>query len=254
MKSKFSSVLCLILLCLNVSCYGWNKSPDVDDLTWHTLEPYFIAENHPIKHLLDRIFVNRITSNMAKIQAAGFQPLDIWKWDKVSVFRHPFLPGFLVKVFLDDQVACDEVSNYLSRIRGADAIRQAIYIFGYQKYFKVPGKWIYPLPDQQATESGLRRKNFILLVEEMPLVDKNRNENLYYNIGHDQLKALFHMISSLGLSDSVYINNVPFTTDNKIAFIDTERVYLWPIRYEKIGLKLNSSTKRFWDKITEGKM
>lgn len=184
---------------------------------------------------------------------AGFEPLESWKWDKVVVASHPDLDGYLIKAFLDDHFLCDEVSNFLLRIRGAENIRNMIHAFGYGRLLKVPQKWIYPLPDYPEAHSGLKRKNFILVVERLDIVNESKNESLYQEIDKKQLLAFFHVVSTVGLADSVYIKNAPFTKDYRIAFVDTERNQIWPINYKKIGEKLSPKMKAFWDLLTFGK-
>lgn len=230
--------------------YYWPKNPSVDEATWNALQPFFLPSNHPLKMQLDAIFSSyRVTANQYYMALAGFVSLDVWKWDKVFVARHPSLPGYLIKAYLDDQVYMDD-RQLVQRIAAAENLRGAIKAFGYQSLFKVPRKWLYPLPDSPETLPGLRKKNFILIVEDMNIVDREKNKKLYLKANEKQLVALYHLLNTLGLADSIYIQNIPFSKDGKIAFVDTERHSLWPVPFQKLTPMLNSKMQAFWKRLT----
>jgi len=217
---------------------------------WSLLEPHFLPANHPIKNNLDNIFQKKhVTSSMKEFEAAGFHALERWRWDKVVVARHPKLMGYLVKAYLDDHVNFNEKIFFWLRITGAQAIRDTIHSFGYQSHFKVPKKWIYPLPSHLTTSQS---KHFILVVEDMDLVSNKINKKIWHDeISRERLVAISHMLESLGLADAIHIKNLPFTKDKRNAFIDTEHHHLWPVRLDKISLHLNPEMQRFWIQITE---
>jgi len=232
--------------------YHWKYNPDVDEATWHALLPYFLPSNHPLKNKLDAIFSSsRVTANLQTLQAAGFKNLEGWKWDKVIVAKHPHLPGYLIKACLDDQYALDD-KYLIHRIFGAEAIRSAIEENGYEEYFKVPHKWIYPLPQSFTNEENGPKKHFILVVEDMDILDKEENRKMFRQIkSKKQLSALYHLISSQGLPDSIYIKNIPFAKDGKIAFVDTERYQLWPVEFSKLAPLLSRKMKKHWQKLVD---
>lgn len=229
----------------------WTKRFHIDDATWVSVQPYLLPSNHPLKSKLDQIFSGfRATTDANSMKFAGFETLDTWKWDKVFVARHPQLKGFLIKAYLDDHLYMDDKS-LVNRIVGAENLRSAIKAFGYQSYFKVPRKWLYPLPDFPGALPGLRRKNFILIVEDMDLVTKEKNEQLYRKSADTKLlHALFNLMNTLGLDDSIYIKNIPFSKNGKIAFVDTERHGLWPIPFEKLTPMLSPKMKEYWKQLT----
>lgn len=231
--------------------YHWKKNGSVDEVTWNTLQPYLLPSNHPLKPKLDDIFLRmRATATAHFMKRAGFESLEEWKWDKVFVAKHPHLKGYLIKAFLDDHHLMDD-KILVNRIICAENIRSAIKVYGYQAYFKVPRKWLYQLPENPPTLPGLHQKNFILVVEDMDLVSQKENKDMFHNlITEKHLSALFLLINTLGLSDSVYIKNIPFSKDEKIAFVDTERYGLWPILFHKLTPKLNSKMKKYWKQQT----
>lgn len=213
--------------------------------------PYLLPANHPIKPQLDNIFFHlRATATPLSMKMAGFERIGDWKWDKVFVARHPNLKGYLIKAYLDDHLLMDD-TMLVHRIIGAEVIRSAIDAHGYQSYFKVARKWLYQLPGFPNTLPGLKQKNYILVVEDMDIVDEKTNKKMFNKSIHEkQLFALFYIINSLGLADSIYIKNIPFTNDGKIAFVDTERYHLWPVPLQKLTPMLNSKMKKFWKQHT----
>lgn len=227
--------------------YNWKKSPLVDDHTWNNVQPYLLPSNHPLKSKLDQIFLKmRATANSVAMTMAGFKSLDVWRWDKVYVAKHPDLKGYLIKAYLDDHLFMDD-KTLVNRIIGAENLRSGINAYGYQSFLKVPHKWLYPLPDSPSTLPGLHPKHFILIVEDMDIVDKQKNEKMYHNsMSEKQLAALYVLINNFGLADSIYIYNIPFSKDRKIAFVDTERHGLWPVNFEKLTPSLNSKMKKCW--------
>ncbi len=231
--------------------YSWQKSSSIDVATWHNLQPYLLPSNHYLKPKLDQIFSKaRASANKQAMKKAGFEGLEEWRWNKIFVARHPNLKGFLIKAYLDDHCFMDD-KILVNRIIGAEAIRYVIAALGLQSYFKVPHKWLYPLPDSPPSLPGLKGKNFILIVEDMNIVDKAKNKKKYReSITENQLFALFHVMNSVGLADSVHIYNIPFCKDGKIAFIDTEMHHLWPIAFHLLTPSLSLKMQECWKKLT----
>lgn len=230
--------------------YNWPKKGSIDDASWAAIQPYLLPSNHPIRNKLDQIFSQtRATTNELTMKMAGFQALDIWKWDKVFVARHPALQGYLIKAYLDNHLYMDD-ALLINRIIGANALRAAIPILGYQNYFKVPQKWLYPLPDVPSAFPNLRPKNFILIVEDMNIVDSEKNKKMYLKaMDEKRLQALFHLLNMFGLADSIYIKNIPFSKDGKIAFVDTERHHIWPVPFKKLTPSLNPKMQTYWSQF-----
>ena len=53
-----------------------------------------------------------------------------------------------------------------------------------------------------------------------------------------------------GLKDSVFPDNIPFTKDGKMAFIDTEHHHLWPVDYYRLERYLSPEMKTYWKNLT----
>lgn len=223
----------------------------IDSASWEAAKPYLIPENHPMRAKLDSIFSKtRATTSIETFKKAGFKYLALRKWDNVIVAWHPKLKGHLVKVYLDDQIGIPDQETLMQRIYGAEKIRTSINEFGYQKMFKVPKKWLYPLPDRPASLPGLQRKKFIIVEEDMEIVSSYNNEQLWKkSVNQKTLAALFHLLETLGLKDSVYITNIPFSTDGRIAFIDTEHYSKWPVSHDKLLRFLSHRNQLYWNEL-----
>jgi hypothetical protein len=252
--------LILILLFSNLYASDYSllheyKSRYVDDVTWNALESCFLPNNHPVKIQLDHIFsATRASSNIKTMKAAGFKIIGKKMSDKALVARHPKIPGYIIKLYLDDHFGMNDHYFLVNRLIGAAITRNAIQTYGYQKYFVVPHKWLYILPELPNPVPGSERKNFVVIAEELNIVDGEKNEYFFRKkMNAYMLEALYHMISIHGLSDAVFIKNIPFTKDGKLAFLDTERFYLWDIKYKYLTPYLNSSMQEEWHRLTGGK-
>lgn len=230
---------------------AWQKSSFVSDDSWSEVSPYLLPDNHPIRTQLDEIFQkSRIIADEKTLRKAGFDNLPKRKWDNIIVAWHSKLKGYLLKLYLDDQIGIDEKIAFKTRMEGAEYIRHSIQTFGYQSLFKVPKKWMYPLPDQHPSNPGSQRKNFILIEEDMNLASSGSNIKKWkQEITAEHLKGLYHLLQSLGLKDSVYITNIPFAKDGKISFIDTEHHHKWPVNFAKLLESLSPDMQAYWNHL-----
>lgn len=205
------------------------------------VEPYLLPNDHPTKGALDQIFsASRATFSEAAMKKAGF--FDPYIRSKgMIVTGHPRLKGYLIKVFLDDYDV-PEWAYWVKRIEGAKTVQAVLDKYGYNKIMKVPKKWIYHLPNSPAPKEGSPfPKSFVLVVQDMGIVGDEANTSKYrYGITKVHLEALYKVITECKLVDSVYLDNIPFCFDNKIAFLDTEWVNVTDRK-----LKLNYLTKYF---------
>jgi hypothetical protein len=225
------------------------KPENLSESIWNEAEPYLLPETHPMKKQLDRLFSTPdCIQDGLEFYKLGFQfppqdnPL------RVTVARHPSLKGYVIKVFLDTHPSKQEWKHFIKRIQGADLIRQTIDEKQYQASFKVPRKWLYFIPGKAETLTG---HLFLLIAEDMKLVDFDENYNIWKNqVTYEQVYMTWDLIESLGLFDSVYIDNIPFSKDRRIAFIDTEHYLRWPVNYEKFNKYLSGGKKQLWKKLT----
>ncbi len=253
------------------TCYDLNKvlsagastslvypyNPSVPLEVWQKLEPFFLPANHPIKAKLDRIFhKQRATLSKETFEEAGFGKVKERKPTNIVVGKNPNLKGFIVKAYLDTQPALKDWENWLKRIEGARVIRDFIQKHKYDKLFKVPQKWIYPLPNEilPPNDPLYNQKNFILIVEDMDILDEQENLKAYQTkITTEFLDTFFIIIKELGLLDSVHPCNTPFSKDGKMAFVDTEHHHRWPLHYSGLARRLSQPMKEYWRKLTVNK-
>jgi hypothetical protein len=237
---------------LNFSSF-YPYQPQVSQEVWEQLKPYFLPIHHPLKPKLDQIFhSSRVTLSKKTFQKAGFGTPKSRKSTNIYVGRHLKLPGVILKVYLDEQVPFPEWPNWMERILGAESIRKWIDHHGYGAYFKVPRKWIYPLPIKPSPpfSPSYFRRHFILVVEDMRILNPCENLKAYRKqMTRERLFAFYQILTELGLIDSVYPDNVPFTRDGRMAFIDTEHHHKGPIQYSKLTRFLDPSLQAYWQQL-----
>lgn len=243
-------------------------APDLDEETkstvynafiaedvWAQVEPYLLPETHTVKPFLDKICSKmRIVSSVDVLEKAGFTIVSQQIKKGLIVAKHPKLAGYLLKLYLD---SCPrkEWSLWVVRAKGARVIQELLDKYDYNRYMKVPMKWIYPLTDLNRPEaSGMTfPKDFILVVQDMKLVSDRYNLHCYANsMTFPRLEALYRMIKEGGLSDS-HVKNIPFSVDHKIAFIDTEYVNIWPVHHDWLTKYFSPRYQSFWLKLLQKK-
>lgn len=243
----------LFLITLFLLTTAYIKPPTVSQQAWDLAAPYFLPETHPAKAKLDELFSkSRPIQNLETLKKAKFKFKKREKAENIIIAKHPKLKGVLLKLYTDSQAKIPDWPMWVQRIQGAELIRSIIKRHNY-KTFVVPKKWIYPLPDKSSNDPN--KKHFIMVVEDMHLVDALPNENMWKSsimVTENTLFALYTIIKEGGLLDSIFIDNIPFTKDAKIAFIDTEHFGKGPIPYHRLTPRLPASLRPYWIKITGG--
>lgn len=219
--------------------------------------PYLIPPNHPVKPLLDAIFGHsRATLNLDTLTDAGFLPTKPRAFTSIIVTKHPAVPGFVFKLYLDAQrYHKNQPEHYfwMLRIQGVQKIEEIIAAYGLSNEFKCPKKWIYPLPKYPKPPSGYIQKYYILVEEDMELLPCQDNKSLWASdaITTELLDNLFLILKEAGLSDSAKPDNIPFSIDGRIAFIDTQLFGKKHVRYKKLLPFLSEANREYWKAITE---
>jgi hypothetical protein len=247
-------VFLLILSLLTISCEKAYASIDGLPVLRERLEPYLLPEDHPIKHKLDHLLADpEVLNSEESLKKAGF---DLSKSQRqanhVKVAKHRKLKHYLLKAYTNDQLVEDESSAFVRRVTRAQIIQEAIDRLGYHADFKVPRKWIYLLP--HATFSCEQRQ-CVLVVEDMHVFEDEMNAFLWKNpqwVTQEKLLALYTLLSEEGLVGSIYLDNIPFSLDGKIALIDTEHVYVWPVPYNRLTRHLPKELRAYWKELTTG--
>lgn len=136
----------------------------------------------------------------------------------VMVASHPSTPGYLFKKYSKKMSPKDQLRNYRRRIEGADKLRAFIATQQLTRIV-VPGKHLHEL-SREFSRKG--KSSFVLVVEQIPLLDSSQSKQLYHQIDDETLRQLCLVLRKFRGLDSG-VRNVPFTVDGQIAFVDTER-------------------------------
>lgn len=221
---------------------------------WEVIDPYLLPETSSLKPILDKIFAQRrVLKSIQDVREAGFKILFQRAARGLIVAKHPLVRNYLFKMYLDSLPKA-EWPLFVKRAKGARMIQEVITENKLQDYVKAPKKFLYKLPSRltpQKTENVFP-KHFVLLVEDMNISDEPTNKYLYaQTVTRGHLRAIKLIIKKCGLSDS-HIGNIPFSYDNKIAFVDTEYINTWPVHLEWITNSLKGERKNYWiDLITK---
>ena len=167
---------------------------------------------------LDSLFDRKsLFDSVGKLDRAGFQIVRGSK-DRVTVFGHRSLPGYLFKKFLgtvkhsyDKQLA-----KYTRRVTGARALRVHLDARNIDSIV-VPRKWLCELPPRFRSDG---RPEYIVVVEKYDLLEKDDTKRRYRKIPKTTIRDLCTIFFAFKGVDFA-ARNTPFTTAGKIAFIDT---------------------------------
>lgn len=220
------------------------------------IKPYLLPKNHPTKAILDNIFhSSRAILDATALKNAGFNILYSGKRSFIKVVSHPLMPGYLFKVYLDNELRLKQGRPgwkwFAYRCQGARTIAKLIKREKI-KYFTVAKKWIYALPATPAPPNSpvYTRKNCILVVEDMQLIDKEENLALWKNaITKKQLDELYDIIT-YAAGRSYRPDNIHYTKNGKFAFIDTEYPYHKP-DFNSIRPFLSHKMRSYWDHLVK---
>lgn len=182
------------------------------------LEPYLLPKDHPLQDILPHLFQDSHMFRSSKnLKHAGFKVKPGHR--HLMVAFHPAIPLYLFKKFPDDLNQSSQLRNFIKRIQGANIVRESIKKNNCQ-HLVVPQKWLYELPKRFSKDGN---KSYILIVENMDIVSKEENLDLYYHMDKEMLNELCIVLHDVGGCDA-FPRNQPFTRSGKIAFIDTEHV------------------------------
>jgi hypothetical protein len=220
------------------------------------MSPYVISSSHPMRPVLDALFkTSRVTKNAITFQEAGFITLSARPRSFVLVARHPLLPGYLMKAYLDTELRKKQRTEswewLVKRCEGAAKVRDVIRKRKI-KHFVVADKYLYPLPQNPSPPIGTRYTRHLaaLLVTDMDLAPDEVNLHVWSNlITPEQLNELYDIVT-YAKGSSYRPDNISYTNKGQFAFIDTE----YPSRgpdYRSIRPFLNSSMRKYWDKLVK---
>ncbi|MGZ3733228.1 MAG: hypothetical protein ACXU9U_05775, partial [Parachlamydiaceae bacterium] len=231
-------------------------SSDITPEIWKEVFPYLIVEEHPAKYFLDQLFAeSRFIESVESLEKAGFEIIFRQLNQGIYVVKHRKLPNYLLKLYLDSSPRT-EWPLWVLRAKGARTIQKLIDKYFYSHCMKVPEKWIYPISKEKRPLSDDKTypKDFLLVVTDMRLASPQSNLIRYKeSMTYARLRALYTMITEGGLSDS-HTDNIPFSKDGKMAFIDTEYVNTWPVHLDWLTKYFSQVNTQYWNAlIAQGK-
>lgn len=238
----------LVIIFLGPLCFSQASANEVIP------NAFLIPDSHPIKAQLDELFsCSRVILNLKTLARAGFVFSKPRPFTHLIVAKHPAFPGYLFKLYLDAQryhKNKPEEYFWMQRIEGALLVRHAITIYQLQDYVKVPQKWIYQLPKKPKAHKGYMTKKFILVEEDMNLLSDKENEWLWStsNTSKEHLYAVYLVLKYAGLSDCAKPDNIPFSSDGRIAFIDTQ-THGQEVPYKDLESCLCPENQNFWHQL-----
>lgn len=230
------------------------KQPSKEDLV--LISPYLMPQDHPIKPFLDHLFSSsRVIFNLKTLERAGFDKIKPRKFTELIVTKHYALPGYVFKLYLDTQRYHKNRPEYyywMLRAKGAKQISKNIKEHHLEAMFKVPQKWIYALPERPKPSKDYYPKYYILVEEDMAILSDHDNQELWGSdyVSTHLLDNLFFLLKKLGLQDCAKPDNIPFSSDGRISFIDTQTFGSKEIYYEKLTSYLSDTNQAYWKAIT----
>ncbi len=214
------------------------------------IKPYLIPNSHSIKPILDSIFCNQATLNESNFNAAKFITLGISHANFLRIALHPNLPGYLFKIYLDDETRTRNQKKtwecLVDRCIGAENIRNLIKKEKL-RHFIVPDKWIYPLQTNNKAKKG---GHPVVLVETFfDLASPYECIEAWKQATPDVLDELYCILSH-GYASAYLGANIPYTKNGKFACIDTE----YPKRKIKYGQArqfFSENMQIYWDNLVK---
>jgi len=219
------------------------------------VSPYLLPHHHPVKSKLDCIFKqSRVLLSIQSMKKAGFTPVEPRKFTRLIVTSHPQLTGYILKVYLDSQRNHKDRPEYVcwaKRVEGAQLIQKIINENGWNHLFKVPKQWIYALPSKPTAPKDFNSRNFVLVEENMGLLSARENKKMWASgkITKELLSALFAILAQVGLRDCCKIDNIPFSSDGRIAFIDTQTFNEGIPPYRRLTSSLRKDLREYWKSL-----
>jgi hypothetical protein len=258
MKYKISIPLFFLLLLASLAVSQTTR-PSIESYPFLSNDqkslmlPYLLPLDHPAKPILDEIFSKkRVTENRQSLVEAGFELIAPSTGSFVIVARHPSLPGYVLKIYLDSETRFKEnrrIKPYwellTNRCIGAEKLKKVIEKNNIT-HFVVPDKWLYILPISPKS-SEKNPQPAVLLETDMQIESDNITALAWKT--HATAKHLdeLYTIVKQGLGSTSLIINVPYTKTGKFAFIDTE--YPKESRNIKNPKKyLSKEMQAYWDK------
>lgn len=228
------------------------KPSHVSNAAWNAVQPWIMPLNHAARGPLDRIFSKeRVLHSKETLEKAGFTNSKPGNGSQTIVTTHPKVPHYVLKLFLDNQNESDW-ENWVNRASIAEQVRITIKERKYFPILVAPYKWIYPLPPTPRADPSLPGKNFILVVDQMPLLPREDNKKRWArDMDEKRLDAIYDIIQTFGLINATHINNLPWSRNLRNVFVDFERHHVWPTQIQNLQPWLNPDMQRYLQQLIQ---
>lgn len=193
------------------------------------------AATLPILPLMGELFTDpKMFESYSRFEKAGFSLVE-HSPNKILTGSHKRVRGYLFKKYNNDKPDKEQLTNYMHRVEGARLLRTFLAERGFLRVV-TPKKWLYQLP-------SFFPARYLVVAEKVDLVSRDATERAYARIGQEQLEELATILYFFrGLNSTA--QNLPYTTDGKIAFIDTERWHHEKELLRKVGDRLSSDRRK----------
>ena len=255
-----------IFLLLNLSCFaalpGASNYPNFEDNPLLTdrmrfmITRHLVPLNHPMKPVLDSIFSqSRVLENERTLVDAGFEVIaGPMPHSFMIVARHPAVPGYVFKMYLDSEVRNREgVPHWewlVRRCVGAQGIKHIIKTENIS-HFLVPDKWLYVLPVYPYS-SSLRPELVVLMETDMEPESQKVTKKMWKTaITRKHLDELYLILKEgYGGNDVLHLTlNVLFTKSGKFAFTDTEFSRVNHPKLKRVKKYLSKEMQSYWSSL-----
>ena len=158
----------------------------------------------------------RMFDSRKAFHAAGFDVRQAASHN-IMVGTHPSETRYLFKKYCSGVSLDEQEENYRDRLWGARKIQQLVDRHRL-KHLVVPHKFLYRLPDRFERR---HHTAYVLVAERLSVLSADESTKRYRTINPEVLDDLCRVLFHFRGFDAA-IHNLPFTTDGRIAFIDTE--------------------------------
>jgi len=230
---------------------NFQDNPYLDERMRVMMTPYLLPLDHPVKTMLDCIFSqSRAIENKQTLIEAGFIIIASMPGSFVIVARHPLIPGYVFKLYLDTEMRSkDGIANcewLTRRCMGAEKIKRTIRQRKI-RHFTVPDKWLYVLPLYPFSNVPHPQPVILVASDMEPEGEEVTQLAWKTSIQHRHLDELYAILKH-GYGTTGLVRNIPYTKSGKFAFIDTE----YPERHhklKKIKTYLSEEMQGYWDTL-----
>jgi len=193
------------------------------------------AATLPILPLMGELFTDpKMFESYGRFEKAGFSLVE-HSPNKILTGSHKRVRGYLFKKYNNDKPGKKQLRNYMHRVEGARFLRTFIAEHGFSRVV-APKKWLYELPTAFP-------ERYLVIAEKVDLVSRDATERAYARIGKEQAGELATILYYFrGLNSTA--QNLPYTEDGKIAFIDTERWHHEKDLLRKVGDRLSTDRRK----------